>query len=57
MKITIENYGRIMSIETKNEDVGVDEYIDYFYGLLVSATFEPSTIINGFKDFIEEKEL
>ncbi len=57
MKITIENYGKIISIETTNEDVGIDEYVDYFYGLLVSVGFNPSTIINGFKDFIEEKEL
>jgi len=57
MKITIENYGKKMSVETDHEDLGIDEYIDIFYGLLISATFHPSTIINGFKDFIEEKEL
>ena len=57
MKITIENYGKIMSIETDHEDLGIDEYMDIFYGLLVSVTFNESTIINGFKDFIESKEL
>jgi uncharacterized alkaline shock family protein YloU len=57
MKITIENYGKKMSVETDHEDLGIDEYIDIFYGLLVSVTFNESTIINGFKDFIESKEL
>ncbi len=57
MKITIENYGKKMSVETDHEDLGIDEYIDIFYGLLVSVTFSESTIINGFKDFIESKEL
>ena len=57
MKITIENYGKKMSVETDHEDVSMDEYIDIFYGLLISATFHPDTILNGFKDFIEEKEL
>ena len=57
MKITIENYGKKMSVETDHEDVSMDEYMDIFYGLLISATFHPDTILNGFKDFIEEKEL
>jgi hypothetical protein len=57
MKITIENYGKKMSVETNYEDASVNEYIEIFYGLLISATFDQSTIINGFKEFIEEKEL
>lgn len=56
MKITIENYGKKMSVETDYEDAGIDEYIDIFYGLLVSVTFNEETIINGFKEFIELKE-
>jgi uncharacterized alkaline shock family protein YloU len=57
MKITIENYGKKMSVETDHEDLGIDEYIDIFYGLLVSVTFNELTIIDGFKEFIESKEL
>ena len=57
MKITIENYGKKMSVETDHEDVSIEEYMDIFYGLLVTATFSPNTVLNGFKDFIEEKEL
>jgi hypothetical protein len=56
MKITIENYGKKMSVEIDHEDVSIEEYIDIFYGLLVTATFSPLTIINGFKEFLEEKE-
>jgi hypothetical protein len=57
MKITIENYGKKMSVETDHEDISMEEYLDIFYGLLVTATFHPTTVINGFKDFIESKEL
>lgn len=56
MKITIESYGKKMSVEVNHEDVSIEEYIDMFYGLLVTATFSPLTIINGFKEFVEEKE-
>ena len=57
MKITIENYGKKMSVETDHEDLGLGEYIDIFYGLLITATFSPKTVLDGFKEFIEEKEL
>ena len=57
MKITIENYGKKMSVETDHEDADIEEYLDIIFGLLVTATFNPQTILNGFKDFIENKEL
>ena len=57
MKITIENYGKKMSVETDHEDVSIEEYMDIFYGLLVTATFSPDTVLNGFREFVEEKEL
>ena len=57
MKITIENYGKKMSFETEYEDVSINEYLDIFYGLLISATFSPETVLSGFKEFVEEKEL
>jgi len=56
MKITIESYGKKMSVETNYEDADINEYLDIFYGLLVSATFNPDTILNGFKEFIKEKD-
>ena len=57
MKITIESYGRTHSTEFNHDDVSISEYIDTFYALLIATTFHEQTIINGFKEFIEEKEL
>ena len=57
MKITIENYGKKMSVETDHEDVSMDEYMDMIFGLLVTATFHPQTVIDGFRSFVEEKDL
>ena len=57
MKITIESYGRTHSTEFNHDDVSIGEYIDTFYALLIATTFHEETIINGFKEFIEEKEL
>jgi hypothetical protein len=57
MKITIENYGRIHSTYVDSEDSNIDEYIDIIYNLLIANGFQSDTIINGFKEFIEEKQL
>ena len=57
MKITIENYGKKMSVETDNEDVSMNEYMDMIFGLLVTATFSPETVIEGFREFVEERDL
>jgi len=56
MKITIENYGRTHSTEINGDDLSIDEYIDIFYALLIAVTFHHDTIINGFKEFVENKE-
>jgi len=56
MKITIENYGRTHSTEINGDDSSIEEYIDTFYALLIAVTFHHSTIINGFKEFVEDKE-
>jgi len=57
MKITIENYGKKMSVETDHQDVSIEEYMDIFYGLLVTATFHPDTVLSGFREFVEERDL
>jgi hypothetical protein len=54
MKMTIENYGKKMSTKTDNDDQDINECIYIFYGLLVGMTFSYTTILNGFKEFIEE---
>jgi hypothetical protein len=56
MKITIEAEDRVHSSSINSDDCAISEYIDIFYALLICTTFHPETIINGFKEFIEEKE-
>ena len=56
MKITIESHGRTHSTEFDHDDLSMDEYIETFYALLIAVTFHHSTIINGFKEFVEDKE-
>ena len=56
MKISIENFGRIHTTFVDDEDCSIDEYIDIIYNLLLSCTFSSQTIINGFKEFVNEKE-
>jgi len=56
MKISIENYGRIHTTFVDGEDCSIDEYIDIFANLLIGNGFHIETIINGFKEFLEEKE-
>lgn len=57
MRMTIESYGKKMSIETEGDDVGIGEYIDMVNTFLLGVGFHQETIINGIKEFIEEKEL
>jgi hypothetical protein len=56
MKITIESYGRAHSTEFDHDDLSITEYVDTFYALLIAVTFHHNTIINGFKEFVEDKE-
>lgn len=36
-------------------NAGMDDFLDAFYGLCVSATFMPKTILIHMKEFAEEK--
>ena len=57
MKITIESYDTIFTTQTKNEDVDMEQYLNIINNMLLSVGFHQETILNGFKEFIEEKEL
>ena len=57
MKMTIENYGKKMSVETDHDDVTVEEYIDIVNTFLLGNGFHQETIINGIEKFLEEREL
>ena len=39
MKIQIENYGYKYIVETEHNDVALDEYLQLFKGLMITATF------------------
>ena len=57
MKITIESYDTTFITQTKNEDVDMEQFLNIINNMLLSVGFHQETILNGFKEFIEEKEL
>ena len=56
MKISIEQYGHKASYETNAEDLNVYEVLEAFKGLMVTLTWQESTIIDGMKDLVKEYE-
>ena len=57
MKITIESYDTTFTTQTKNDDVNMEEYINIINNMLLFVGFHQETILDGFKEFIESKEL
>jgi hypothetical protein len=60
MKITIENYGKKFSVETQNDDLDINEYLEIYYGMLIQLTFNSETIKKGLielTDLIEASEI
>lgn len=39
MKLQLENYGYKYTVETEHNDVDLEEYLQLFKGLLITATF------------------
>lgn len=56
MKISIEQYGNKAIYESDSEDLTSDEVLEVFKGLMITLTWQESTIIDGMKDLIEEYE-
>jgi len=56
MKITIESYGQKHITEFENDDCTLDEYINTFFNLLIANGFHSDSVLNGFKDYIQDKE-
>jgi hypothetical protein len=54
MKITIECYGKTLSVETQSDDLNIDEHLQIIYGLLIQLTFNSNVIKNGLLDLAEE---
>lgn len=42
--------------ESPYSDVGMDDILNAIYGLCVAATWQPTTVIQCMKDFVEEHE-
>ena len=60
MKITIESYGKKFSVETQNDDLDINEYLEIYYGILIQLTFNSEVIKNGLMeltDLIEANEI
>jgi hypothetical protein len=60
MKITVENYGKKFSVETQNDDLDINEYLEIYYGMLIQLTFNSETIKKGLielTDLIEASEI
>ena len=54
MKIQIENYGYKYTVETTNNDIEIDEYLQLFKGLLITATFTEKQFNYAILELAEE---
>ena len=54
MTIELTSYGKRYTVETPNEDISINEYLDMFEGLLFQAGFHINTIGIGFRDKADE---
>lgn len=54
MKIQIENYGYTYTVETTHNDVDLDEYLQLFKGLLITATFNETQFNNAILELAEQ---
>ena len=57
MKLTLEHYDTVCTIETKYDDLVIDEVIEKIKSLLIAAGFHPKTVENamGFEESIISK--
>jgi hypothetical protein len=53
MKIIIESYGKKFSVETQNDDLDINEYLEIYYGMLIQLTFNSETIKNGLMELTD----
>jgi hypothetical protein len=54
MKLQLENYEYKYTVETPHNDLEIDEYIQLFKGLLVTATFTEKQFNNAILELAEE---
>ena len=53
--LSLENYGNKVTWETDHSDVTLTELFDAFRGLLVGITFNDQQILEGMKEYVEER--
>lgn len=54
-KITLEALGHKHSSEL-SWDAGIVDILDAFYGMCISATFHPETILSNMQEWLDEKK-
>ena len=55
-RLTLEcNDGHRYIWESPYFDDTLDDILEAFYGLLIAASWQPENVINGMKDFVEER--
>jgi hypothetical protein len=56
MKISIESYGKKFIVETENDVLLIDEYIEILNNLMLSIGFCQETILQGLDEFVKENQ-
>jgi hypothetical protein len=54
MKLQLENYEYKYTVETPRNDLDIDEYIQLFKGLLITATFTEKQFNDAILELLEE---
>ena len=54
MKLQLENYGYKYIVETEHYDVDLDEYLQLFKGLMITATFSEQQFKRAILELADE---
>jgi hypothetical protein len=54
MKIEIKHYGTIYTVETQHDELGIDEVLDIFTGLLIQIGYQQQSINEAIKELADE---
>lgn len=54
MKLQLESYGYKYIVEKEHDDIMLDEYLQLFKGLLITATFSEKQFNNAILELAEE---
>ena len=53
VKLSLTMNGNTVTFETPAWDLGADDLIEAFYGLMVAQTFSPNAVVNCIKYFFD----